>query len=149
MCKPLTASAAAVLAFLGGCGGGDEKAAPKEPAAAPQIPACAKAPPRVPRPADLPPNFPLPPGTVLTHRQNPYPGQLLIAGVIPADLREAASFFADQLPARGYNLGVGDAEQGEAEAPFTGHGLRGKWRVNGILDCPTAVTLTLVLIKQS
>jgi hypothetical protein len=46
-------------------------------------------------------------------------------------------------------MGLGDSESNEAEAPFTGKGFRGKWRVNAIANCPTAVVLTLVLIRQS
>jgi hypothetical protein len=136
---------------LGGCGGGDGDSSPprSDNAAPPAVPACAKAGSTIPRPPDLPADFPLPPGTVITSSQNPHPGQLLIGGVIPADLRGAAVFFSDELPARGYELGLGDSEQGEAEAPFSGHGLRGKWKVNGILNCPSAVTLTLVLIDQT
>jgi len=76
------------------------------------------------------------------------PSQLLIGGVIPADLQDAAGFFSDSLPDRGYQVGVGDAESGEAEAPFTGNGFRGRWRVNEIPDCP-ALKLTLILIEQS
>jgi hypothetical protein len=133
-----------------GCGGGDgDSSSPPSDDAAPSVPACAKAGSTIPRPPDLPADFPLPPGTVITSSQNPHPGQLLIGGVIPADLRGAAVFFSDELPARGYELGLGDSEQGEAEAPFSGHGFRGKWKVNGILNCPSAVTLTLVLIDQS
>jgi hypothetical protein len=135
---------------FGGCGGGDGDSSPSPSGnGAPEVPACAKAGSRVSRPSDLPADFPLPPGTVITSSQHPHPGQLLIGGVIPADLRAAAVFFTDELPARGYELGRGDAEQGEAEAPFSGHGCRGKWKVNGILNCPDAVTLTLVLIDQS
>ncbi len=48
-----------------------------------------------------------------------------------------------KLPAAGYQLGAGDAEQAEAEALFLGESVRGKWKVNGILNCPDAVTLTL------
>jgi hypothetical protein len=33
----------------------------------------------------------------------------------------------------------------EAEALFLGERVRGKWKVNGILDCPSAVTLTLLV----
>jgi hypothetical protein len=91
----------------------------------------------------------LPPGTVITSSARPYPGQLVVAGVVPADLDGAADFFGDELPAHGFELGFGDSEQGEAEAPFTGHGVRGKWKVNDIADCPQAVTLTLVVIEQS
>lgn len=134
---------------LGGCGGdnGDSSSAAPD-GDPPKVPACAKVGSTISRPRDLPADFPLPPGTVITSSQNPHPGQLLIAGVIPTDLRGAAVFFTDELPARGYQLGRGDAEQGEAEAPFSGHGFRGKWKVNGILNCANAVTLTLVLIDQ-
>ena len=44
--------------------------------------------------------------------------------------------------------GIGDSEGSESEAPFTGNGYRGKWRVNSIPDC-AAVRLTLVLIEQA
>ena len=72
----------------------------------------------------------------------------MVIGAIPADLQEAAAFFSDALPEQGYQVGIGDAEGTESEAPFTGNGYRGKWRVNEIPDCP-ALTLTLVLIEQS
>jgi hypothetical protein len=101
------------------------------------------------RPRDLPPGFPLPPGTVVTASSAPHAGQLVLAGLVPADLQDAASFFDDALRAGGYRQGLGDSESNEAEAPFTGHGFRGKWRVNSIVGCPEAVSLTLVLIKQS
>lgn len=134
---------------LGGCGGGDDdSSSSSSEGGAPAVPACGKRGSSISRPSGLPPDFPLPPGTVITSSQRPHPGQLLIGGVIPADLRGAAVFFTDELPARGYQLGIGDSEQGEAEAPFSGHGFRGKWKVNGILNCPNAVTLTLVLIDQ-
>lgn len=112
------------------------------------MPACAKVGPVVERPAQLPAGFPLPPGTLLTSGQVPREGQLLIGGVVPHDLQEAAEFFTDELPSAGYELGFGDSEGNEAEAPFTGNGFRGKWRVNSIRDCGAAVRLTLVLIEQ-
>lgn len=128
-----------------GCGGGGE---PTNDGPAPSIPPCAKAGEAIPRPDELPADFPLPPGTVITSSATPYPGQLLIGAVIPGELGDTASFFSTQLPAAGYEVGRGDSEQGESEAPFTGNGFRGKWKVNGIADCPGAVTLTLVLIEQ-
>jgi hypothetical protein len=85
---------------------------------------------------------------VIASVERPFPGQLVVLGAIPADLQEATEFFSDALPERGYQVGVGDAEGTESEAPFTGNGYRGKWRVNEIPDCP-ALRLTLVLIEQS
>jgi hypothetical protein len=142
-------SVAVAAAILGGCGGDDgNSSSVSADQKAPAIPACAKAGKAVPRPKDLPADFPLPPGTVIASSQSPHTGQLLIRGIVPADLQDAATFFTDELPDRGYQLGLFDSEQGEAESPFSGHGFRGKWKVNGILNCPNAVTLTLVLIEQ-
>lgn len=85
---------------------------------------------------------------MITSAKSPYESQLVLVGLIPADLQEVAAYFSDTLPDRGYQVGIGDAEGVESEAPFTGNGFRGKWRVNGIPDCP-AVRLTLVLIEQA
>jgi hypothetical protein len=81
----------------------------------------------------------LPPGTRITVSSTPHPGQLLVAGLVPTELDRAARFFDEALHARGYRLGRGDAEQGEVEAPFTGNGYRGKWRVNRVVECPDTV----------
>jgi hypothetical protein len=136
-----------LMALASGCGGSSE---PPVTAASPppKLPACvtAKA---VARPPGLPADFPLPPGTVVTASSQPHRGQLVLAGLVPADLQDAASFFDDSLRASGYRQGLGDSESNEAEAPFTGKGFRGKWKVNSIAGCPEAVSLTLVLIKQS
>ena len=143
----LALAAAAVLA--GGCGGGGgagtTEAVPTEPA--PKLPACAGAE-STDAPPALPVDFPLPPGTVVTSADTPYAGQVVALGLIPADIQEAASFFGGALPEHGYEMGIGDSEGNESEAPFTGNGYRGKWRVNEIPECP-AVRLTLVLIEQS
>jgi hypothetical protein len=111
------------------------------------LPACANRNPAVPLPSSLPADFPLPPGTRITTARTLSPSQFLIRGVIPADLQDAAGFFDNSLPESGYQVGIGDAEAAEAEAPFTGNGFRGRWRVNEIPDCP-ALTLTLILIKE-
>jgi hypothetical protein len=128
-----------------GCGSGNEPSAGD----AVEVPPCAQTEESITRPDELPSDFPLPPGTIITSSATPSPGQLRIGGVIPADIQQAAEFFADELPRAGYELGRGDSEQGEAEAPFTGRGVRGEWKVNGILNCSNAVTLTLVVIEPS
>jgi hypothetical protein len=136
------------IAFLSGCGGGngsEPKSSPAQPTRA--LPPCAGKSPAVARPPGLPADFPLPPGTRITTGRSLSASQFLIGGVIPADLQETAGFFDEALPEQGYQVGIGDAEATEAEAPFTGNGFRGRWRVNEIPDCP-ALTLTLILIRQ-
>lgn len=132
-----------------GCGGSDDDATSGSADDVPRVlPPCAKASTSVSPPDAFPRDFPFPSGTVLTSGETPFPGQLVVVAAIPGDLQEAAAFFSDALPERGYRVGVGDAEGSESEAPFTGNGFRGKWRVNGIPDC-AAVKLTLVLIEQA
>lgn len=89
----------------------------------------------------------LPPGTVLTSSERRPEGQLLVSGVIPREFRKVVEFFVEELPAAGYKNGEGDAEQDEAESHFSGKGVTGKWKVNGILNCPDAVTLSLLVSR--
>jgi hypothetical protein len=96
----------------------------------------------------VPVDFPLPPGHAITAVRRPFERETIVVGVMPSDFRGAVTFFERELPARGYALGRGDAERGEAEAPFTGNGYRGRWRVNAIPDCDGALTFTIVLISQ-
>jgi hypothetical protein len=68
-------------------------------------------------------------------------------GAIPMSFKETAAFFQSKLPAAGYKLLEGDAEMDEAESTFAGRGFQGKWKINGILNCPGAVRLTLAIGK--
>jgi hypothetical protein len=148
--RPLLSLSIGLLVLgVAACGGGDGGGAATEDGRnVPQVPACAKAGrTEAAGTKELPEGFPLPPGTLISSSQQPREGQVLVGGVIPADLQGAAAFFDEELPNAGYQLGLGDSEGNEAEAPFTGNGYRGKWRVNTIPNC-NAVTLTLVVIRQ-
>jgi hypothetical protein len=144
----LTGLVVALAVAAAACGGDGGAAAPEEDPDEPVrvLPACAGA--KAGAEPELPVEFPLPPGTVVTSSESPFAGQVVVLGLIPANLQEAASFFGGALPEHGYQVGVGDSEGNEAEAPFTGNGYRGKWRVNEIPNC-RAVRLTLVLIEQA
>jgi len=109
-------------------------------------PECAHVGQVVDRPASVPVNL-LPPGTTLTSTMTLPDNKTLVTGVVPFDFRTAVQFFVTKLPDAGYRLGTGDAEQGEAEALFTGEGIKGKWKVNGIPNCPDAVTLALIVSR--
>jgi hypothetical protein len=136
---------ASVLTIAAACGGDEAtpEITPVEPA--PELPACAGT---GTSPPDLPIDFPLPPGTGVISSESPFANQLVVLSVVPGDLQDAAAFFNETLPDHGYQVGIGDAEGNESEAPFTGNGYRGRWRVNAIPDC-AALRLTLVLIEQS
>jgi hypothetical protein len=125
-----------------GCGGGSD-----EVAVGGSLPDCAQESRRAELPGGLP-ELPLPPGLVLTNAQRLTPGQFSLRGVVRGDLDDVARFFERRLPEAGFALGVGDAEAHEREAPFTGHGYRGRWRViKNPGECPV-VAVFVVLIEQ-
>ena len=135
--------AALVVVVIGiAAGRGDNGGSPETKDV--ESPACAGPIKSVDRPDAVPANL-LPPGTVLTSRANLPQQGTLVTGVIPLEFRRAVDFYVTGLPAAGYQLGAGDAEQDEAEALFLGERISGKWKVNGILNCPDAVTLTLLV----
>lgn len=131
-----------LLALAAGCGGGSEDGGQE----ASKVPACANAGKAIDRPAEVPADL-LPRETVLTSSERRPDGELLVSGVIPREFRKAVEFFVNELPAAGYRNGEGDAEQDEAESRFSGKGITGKWKVNGILNCPDAVTLSLLVSR--
>jgi hypothetical protein len=138
-----TAGTLVLLAALaGGCGSGDEGAVGGT------LPECAGESRRAELPAGVPTQLPLPPSLVLTDAQRLAPGQFHLRGVVRGDLDGVAKFFERRLPKAGFALGIGDAEAHEQEAPFTGHGFRGRWRViRNPGDCPV-VAVFVVLIQQ-
>jgi hypothetical protein len=144
--RPLAALACFVLAAVGigfaaGRGGGHDSAQ-----ARPTPPSCAHAKASIDRPDSVPADL-LPTGTALTSRMNLPQRQMFVTGVAPLQFRKAVAFYTSELPKRGYLLGGGDAEMWEAEALFLGAGIKGKWKVNGIANCPDAVTLSLLVSR--
>ena len=137
-------SLAALVAVVIGIAAGRDGGGGSPDAANAKSPPCARAGKPVERPESVPANL-LPPGTVLTSRINLPRERTLVMGVIPLGFRSAVDFYVTKLPAAGYQLGAGDAEQNEAEALFLGDRVRGKWKVNGIPNCPNAVRLTLLV----
>jgi hypothetical protein len=108
----------------------------------PSTPACAQAGKAIARPAEVPAAV-VPPETTLASVSHPAAGMTLVTGVVPLQFRSAVEFFVTKLPSAGFRNTVGDAEMDEAESRFAGPGMTGKWKVNGILGCPDAVTLAL------
>jgi len=138
----LTAVLAAVIC---GCGGSKT---PTVSTPTNGLPPCAQAGPAVSLPSEFPTDLSLPPGTIITSSQRSEKGVIIVGGLIPMEFKNTVTFFQNKLPAAGYQLLKGDAEMDEAESSFAGHGFQGKWKVNGILNCPGAVTLTIAVSKS-
>ncbi len=112
-------------------------------AAGPTLPACAGAGPAVSIPPQVPATLRLPPGTVITSADVRPDGSVALVGYSPVTLRQAVRFFNTDFVEAGLFVGAGDLEGDEAEAPYSGNGIRGRWKVNGILGCQTAVILQI------
>lgn len=137
-CAALAAVAVGVAAGQSGKSDGRASSSP------PSSPACAHAGKAIARPSEVPAAV-VPPQTTLTSVAHPRSGTTLVTGIVPLQFRSAVEFFVAKLPAAGFRNTVGDAEMDEAESVFEGADLRGKWKVNGILGCPDAVTLALLV----
>ncbi len=132
-----------LFTMITGCGGSKEL----RDSTTANLPPCAKAGPAVSLPSEFPNSFPLPPGTVITSSQRNERGVNVVSGFSPMEFKNAVAFFQSKLPAAGFQLLEGDAEMDEAESTFSGQGYHGKWKVNGILNCQGAVTLTIAVSK--
>ena len=130
------------VAAIGIAAGQSGKASGWASSSPPRSPACAHAGKAIARPSELPATV-VPPQTTLSSVTHPGSGMTLVTGVVPLQFRSVVEFFVTKLPAAGFRNTIGDAEMDEAESRFAGPGMTGKWKVNGILGCPDAVTLAL------
>ena len=143
--------------LLVGCGGPAQPGASQNirPAAAPVqsaaqttngLPACARADTTIPMPPEFPASFPLPPGTIVTAKEDRIGRRLIIKTVVPAlDVRGLALFLERELPKAGFTSMYGESEPGEAESSYEGNGYKGRWVANSIQDCPEAITLIILV----
>jgi hypothetical protein len=126
------AAAASALAFGG-----------PDPARAAGLPACVHPHGRLALPGPLR-HFPLPAGTVIERRQLEY-GYAIYDGYVPGAINPVRDFLVSRLPLAGYRLGSGDAETAEAEAAYSGHSVRGRWKVRAVPGCPGALTIQIAV----
>jgi hypothetical protein len=124
----------ALAVSLAGCGGTEG-----EPTKAAALPSCAP----VTQRSAIPPGWtvPLPQGTVVSVVESGAIRQ--VVGFAPLSFSDAVRYFREDFVGRGYALGSGDAEMDEAEADFSGRGVRGRWRVNAIQGCADATVITV------
>lgn len=145
--RPLvTAVAAAMLVAVSvtGCGGSGSPqsvATPTpvaSPAAAQASPTCS-APPATDFswPEEVPDDLPVPPGARLTDVQERTDGLTVVMFTTPVSIRESVLFLIEKMPAAGYTLARGDAENTEADAPFVKGELKGVMRMIAVEDCRT------------
>jgi hypothetical protein len=134
-----------LMLALAGCGSAANSGNPAiSQADLANLPACAYVGTPIERPTSFPASFPLPPGTVLNYQESRSAGRTIIGGVAPSTARDVAIFWEQAMPRAGFRQTSGESEPGEAEASFEGNGVRGRWKVNDMPDCPNVVTLSLV-----
>lgn len=129
--------------LLAGCSSGNPQAAPSASTVA-GIPA-PTAPPACPSPdaggltwpQPVPDDLPVPPGATLTDVEERTDGLTVVKFSTPTNIRDGVLFLIEQMPAAGYTLARGDAENTEADAPFIKGSLRGVMRMIAVEQCRT------------
>lgn len=135
---------AASLLALTACSSGGSTAAPPATPSASAAPAAQAAPTCGPTPApelawpeQVPDDLPKPPGARLTDVQERADGLTVVMFTTPISIRESVLFLIEALPAAGYTLARGDAENTEADAPFIKGEMRGVMRMIAVEQCRT------------
>ena len=140
MKQPAPFVAGAVVLLLAGCTSSSKpdagpsaaaspSAAPSQAAAVNALPTCkpaASKPYTWPKP--VPADLPKLPGATLGETKQTKDGLTVVRFSTETSLRDGILFIVQKLPAAGYVLGRGDAEQTEADAPFSKNDLRGVLR---------------------
>ena len=142
MAVRLAALAAAGLVTLTACGGSDDPVAAPSAAVVTTAPSpaatCAPAPPTdFAWPEQVPSDLPTPPGATLTEVAKRTDGLTVVQFTTPTSIRQSVLFLIEALPAAGYTLARGDAENTEADAPFVKGNLRGVMRMIATAECRT------------
>ena len=88
-------------------------------------------------PQGVPADLPKPAGARLTDVQARPDGLTVVRFTTPSSLTDGVRFLLDQMPAAGYTLARGDAENTEADVPFVKGGLRGVLRMISVEPCRT------------
>jgi hypothetical protein len=88
-------------------------------------------------PAPLPADLPKPPSGTRARVVQANQALTVVATQTNISLREAVIFVLREFPKTGFTLGRGDAEPGQADAPFVRNGVFGQVRINVIDGCST------------
>jgi hypothetical protein len=140
----------ACLLLLTACNDKDKTEAAPSPtvaAVAPSpspLPTC---PPVVPTkyswPKQIPQDLPKIPGAAIESSKTTSDGLFIVLFSTKASLRDGVLFIVKKLPPAGFNLGRGDAEQTEADAPFNKGDVRGVLRGAAVGLCETKWVLAV------
>jgi hypothetical protein len=142
------AAALAVVVLAAGCGGGSGKqtgSAPRQPAVTTPPPCPVPSNAHEPQwPATVPADLPKPPHATITDSTTTTDGVHITKFTTPSSLRDGILFVVGKLPKAGYQLGRGDAEVTEADAPFVHGDIRGMVRMLATEPCKTLWLLATV-----
>ena len=94
-------------------------------------------------PKQIPQDLPKIPGAVIESSKTTPDGLFIVLFSTKASLRDGVLFIVRKLPAAGFQLGRGDAEQSEADAPFNKGDVRGVLRGAAVGLCETKWVLAV------
>ena len=138
----------ALLVAVAGCGTDELEAAMKEPAASgstPAPPVCAKDAKAVDLPASVPAEATVPAGYVVTGTEARSAGRTVVTAVSPKAFRQTLVEMQKAYSTRGWTPSEGEVEARDAESNFHGHGLRGRWAIREMPDCPGNTSVSVLI----
>ena len=99
-------------------------------------------------PAPLPADLPKPPSGTKARVLQANEVVTIVAVQTTLSLREATIFVLREFPKKGFTLGRGDAEAGQADAPFVRNGVFGQVRLNVVDNCRTQWMVAIGAARQ-
>jgi hypothetical protein len=144
------ASLGAILALtaLVGCGTDEMEADMAQPAVKSGRPAavvCATDARAVSLPASFPGKASLPAGYVVTGTEARSAGRTVVRAVSPKSFEQTLAEVRAAYSSRGWTLSEGEVEERDAESNFRGHGLRGRWAIREMPDCPGNTSVSVLI----
>lgn len=150
--RPAAAALAAVAVLvLAACGPDEMEVAMKEPAASGSskapAPVCAKDATAVDLPASFPAAATVPDGYVVTGTEARSAGRTVVTAVSPKPFKQTLAEMQQAYSSRGWKPSEGEVEERDAESNFAGNGLRGRWAIREMPECPSNTSVSVLLGK--
>ena len=113
-----------------------------------QVPlVCAKDAKAVDLPASFPAEATVPEGYVVTGTEARSAGRTIVTAVSPKPFKETLAEMQKAYSSRGWSPSEGEVEERDAESNFDGNGLRGRWAIRQIPDCPESTSVSVLVGK--
>lgn len=89
-------------------------------------------------------SFPLPLASVVDVSSREF-GFTFVHGDVPGYINPVRDYLLSHVRAAGYRMTQSDSEAAEADGAFSGHGVRGRYKLRQLVNCPGALAITIAV----